>query len=166
MWNKVPRASQGSPVEAPSFSGACLCACRRLCRALAEQWPVASDRAKKGGVLMGPPACEAEERLLEAGSARVRGKCGLTVTSGLVCAVGRCSLCGTAGRSGPGPRAAMPRGDERAASPCRCHLPFAPVCLEALPLPAPSVEPQGPSDTLQRWEQLVCVSRLRNLSSP
>ena len=43
----------------------------------------------------------------------------LTVTSlapFFFCAVGRRSLCGTAGRSGPGPRAAMPRGDEESHS--------------------------------------------------
>ena len=56
------------------------------------------------------------------------------------------------------------RGDGRA--PGRRQWPSAVLYLktlssEALPLPAPAVEPQGPSDTLQRWEQLVCVpSRL------
>ncbi|CAE7929340.1 unnamed protein product [Symbiodinium sp. KB8] len=40
-------------------------------------------------------------------------------------------------------------------------------CLEALPLPAPSVEPQGPSDTLQRWEQaeMPVADRFKDISA-
>eukprot|EP00439_Symbiodinium_sp_Y106_P027833 s2250_g3.t1 len=40
-------------------------------------------------------------------------------------------------------------------------------CLEALPLPAPAVEPQGPSDTLQRWEQaeMPVADRFKDISA-